>query len=446
MASITKRGNTYRIRVSNGRDSQGQQLFESTTFTPDPARTEKQNQKALEIFTLKFEEQVKSGKYLDGEKLTFAAFSDIWLKEYAGERLAPATLRMYRGLLRDHIIPAIGTVKLSKLQPRTLNQLYNKLLNTPKARGGTLSPASVRRVHSTISTIYSTAVRWNVCLENPCERAEPPKLQRNAGDVKYFTLEEAQLFLSILDRPMVCPRCAHNRKDDAGTVYHVEPYTELQPIQPQFKLFFYMALFLGCRRGELIALQWSDIDFQAQTVSITKSTYPAKGQLITKEPKNKTSIRTVAVPAAILTMLKEQRKAQMQEALRLGTAWEGKISPNDFKQNFIFTQWNGRQMYPSTPYAAFHKIISRYNAALPEGGTPLPLIPLHGLRHTSATLLISQNIDIRTVSGRLGHAQTSTTMNIYAHSLKKMDEAAADTLQSLLVTPLAHVDQMLTKR
>ena len=83
MANITKRGNSYRVRVSNGRDSSGKQLFESATFTPDPARTEKQNQKALEAFVFEFEQKVKSGKYLDGEKLTFKAFSETCITDHA---------------------------------------------------------------------------------------------------------------------------------------------------------------------------------------------------------------------------------------------------------------------------------------------------------------------------------------------------------------------------
>ncbi|CVI73289.1 site-specific tyrosine recombinase XerS [Clostridiales bacterium CHKCI001] len=89
-------------------------------------------------------------------------------------------------------------------------------------------------------------------------------------------------------------------------------------------------------------------------------------------------------------------------------------------------------MYPSTPYAAFKKLIKRYNNTVTDETLKLPNIPLHGLRHTSATLLISQNVDVKTVSGRLGHSQTSTTMDIYAHSLKKMDEVAAETLNNLL--------------
>lgn len=433
MASITKRGNTYRIRVLAARDASGKQIMESTTFTPDPQKTEKQNQKDLEKFVLEFEQKVKNGKYLDGEKVTFEQFSEIWLHDYAEVNLAPSTVQMYKDLLRVHIVPEIGKQKLSRLQPRTLTSLYRKLLQKQREDGkGTLSPTTVKHVHATISTIYNTAVRWNICLENPCDRTEPPR-KSYSQDIKYFTEEQTAIFLNILDKPMVCPRKAHTRIDDTGKPYYVGEYIELQPISTQHKLFFYMALFLGCRRGELIALQWRDIDFEKKTVSITKSTGCVNRQIITKEPKNKTSIREIAIPDVIIRMLKAWQREQKQEAFKLGSSWEGKLKASEYDDNYLFIQWNGTQMHPSTPYHVFRKIISRYNAALPEGEEPLPLIPLHGLRHTSATLLISQNVDVRTVSSRLGHAQTSTTMNIYAHSLKKMDERAADTLENLLI-------------
>ncbi|MEY8355414.1 tyrosine-type recombinase/integrase [Lachnospiraceae bacterium 54-53] len=101
------------------------------------------------------------------------------------------------------------------------------------------------------------------------------------------------------------------------------------------------------------------------------------------------------------------------------------------RQNYLFTQLNGRQMYPSTPYGMFKKIIRWHNEAVTKEEDKLPEIPLHGLRHTSATLLISQNVDIRTVSGRLGHAQASTTTDIYSHFLQKADEAASDPPENL---------------
>jgi integrase len=125
-----------------------------------------------------------------------------------------------------------------------------------------------------------------------------------------------------------------------------------------------------------------------------------------------------------MAIAKEWRKEQMEYRMMLGEKWEG--------DNFLFIQWNGRQMHPDSPYSAFKKLIERYNNSITDESNKLPNIPLHGLRHTSATLLISQNVDIRTVAGRLGHAQTSTTLDIYAHSLKKLDEKASDTLAELL--------------
>ena len=165
-------------------------------------------------------------------------------------------------------------------------------------------------------------------------------------------------------------------------------------------------------------------DFNNHSVSITKSTGIVKKEIITKAPKTKSSIRVVTIPDVVFELLKEYRKEQLKYRLSIGDQWIG--------DNYIFIQWNGKQMYPSTPYAAFKKIIKRYNNAVTDETLKLPNIPLHGLRHTSATLLISQNVDVKTVSGRLGHAQTSTTMDIYAHSLKKMDEVAAETLNNLL--------------
>jgi integrase len=124
-----------------------------------------------------------------------------------------------------------------------------------------------------------------------------------------------------------------------------------------------------------------------------------------------------------MAQVKLYREEQLEYRMNIGSAWED--------GNHLFTQWNGRQMYPSTPYGMFKKIIRWHNESVTKEEYKLPEIPLHGLRHTSATLLISQNVDIRTVSGRLGHAQTSTTTDIYSHFLQKADEAASNTLENL---------------
>lgn len=401
MASIRKRGNSYQITVSNGRRTDGSQIVETATFAPDPKRTEKQNQKALEKFVFEFEEKVKSGKFLDGEKITFQAFSDTWLSDYALQHLEPTTIDIYKKLLRVHIIPAIGNLKLARIQPAHLNKLYNAMLLERKdGREGGYSPTTIKRVHALISSILNTAVKWNVVLENPCERVSPPKQTRDADNIQFFTLEQTGVFLAAVDAALAAGR-----------------------IHTQHKIFFHLALFCGLRRGELVALTWSDFDFNRCTVSITKSTGLVDGKPFTKAPKNKTSVRTVSVPESVMLLVRNYQREQYRLRLSLGSYWKG--------NNYVFIQADGKQMYPSTPYSVFKDVIHRHNQMASDAEL-LPDIPLHGLRHTSATLLISQNVDIRTVSGRLGHAQTSTTMNIYSHQLQSMDEKAAGTLENLL--------------
>ena len=426
MASIRKRGNAYQITVSNGRDASGKQILETATFTPDPSKTDKQNQKALEKFVFEFEEKVKSGKYLDGEKLTFSSFTDIWFEDYGNSHLEENTLQLYRYLLDTHISPEIGHLKLSKILPAHLNKLYNILGHSRKdGKAGGYAPKTIKHIHNTISGIFETAIRWNIVTDNPCNRVEPPKLTPTRDSLKNFTIEQTELFLSLLDKDYQVKYKAHDRIDDTGKPYHVAEYSENKSLPTQFKLFFHMALFCGLRRGELIALEWSDLDFNNNSVNITKSTASVKGKPVTKAPKTQSSIRKISVPSSVMQLAKEYRKEQLQYRLELGALWEG--------DNYIFIQWNGKQMHPDTPYKTFKKIIKRYNDSVMKDEDKLPDIPLHGLRHTSATLLISQNVDVKTVSNRLGHAQTSTTMDIYSHALQKMDEQAATVLDNLLV-------------
>lgn len=125
-----------------------------------------------------------------------------------------------------------------------------------------------------------------------------------------------------------------------------------------------------------------------------------------------------------MEVAREYHKEQLQYRLAIGSQWEG--------ANFIFIQASGKQLYPDTPSKVFSKLIRRHNSNTTDESQKLPEIPLHGLRHTSATLLISQSVDIKIVQNRLGHSQASTTMDIYSHALQKMDEKAADVLDNLL--------------
>ena len=125
--------------------------------------------------------------------------------------------------------------------------------------------------------------------------------------------------------------------------------------------------------------------------------------------------------------MKEYKKEWLEYKLKLGSAWEG-------EDDFLLIQFTGRLMHPSTLYHTFQKIISYYNSTVTDESKKLPSIPLHGLRHTSATLLVANKIDIPTVSKRLGHAQKSTTMNLYVHALEEADEVASSKMEQLFFT------------
>lgn len=428
MASISQKGSSFLVRVYV--KETGKTV--GATFKPDPAKTQRQNRKDLELFAAEFERKVCNGLYLDGEKITFKEFAETWLKDYCEPDLEESTTEMYRQLLYRHIIPEIGGYTLSAVQPRTLNQLYRKLSKKKKADGsGTLSPTTVKRCKAIISSMYHTAMKWDVCDSDPTKRSDLPRSDK-VDKVEYFTDEQAIRFLEALEKPQACIRKAHDRIDDTGKKYHVDSYIELQPVNPQYRLFFNMAIFCGCRRGELIALTWKDIDFTKKKIHIIKNTTIVGSKIVTTTPKTHSGIRTVSMPDVVSNMLMDWKTQEKEKMLALGTAWKGKRG-KDFDENWVFIRDDGGQMYPSSPTGAFRKLIKRYNDNLPEGEEPLPYITLHGLRHTSATLSIAQGTDIRTVSARLGHAQTSTTLNIYSHAIESKDAEAAKMLENLLI-------------
>lgn len=421
MASIRKRGNTYQITVSNGRDSSGHQILETTTFRPDPNKTDKQNQKALEKFVIEFEDKVKSGKYLSGEKMTYKEYSELWLKDYAYKQMEKTSIERCESALNNQILPAIGHLKLARIQPLHIQEFYDNLQQNGYVKNGQhkeYKSSTIKRIHQIVSSSLNIAVQWQLIESNPCNRIKPPKSTRNPATLKHFTIEQAQAFLDFLEEDYIISSGGRQKKDGSPSDRHQEVHS----VPLQHKVLFHLALFGGFRLGELIALTWDDIHFAQNTVSVTKSTARTKDGMITKTPKTLSSIRTVSLPDTTMKLLRKHKMEQAKYRLSLGSAWKG--------DNYLFIQEDGKQMDLSTPNHTFTKIIKRYNATKADC-EPLPRITFHGLRHTSATLLIAQNIDVRTVSNRLGHAECSTTMNIYAHALQKRDEQAADSLNAL---------------
>ncbi len=433
MASIRKRGNSYQITVSCGRDSQDRKIIRQTTYRPElytakgHPKSESTIMKEVNTYAADFEKRVYSGQYTDGENLTFERYSLKYLSEYAEVYQAPTTLESTRRYVKM-FVHDFGYMGLSALNPLFLQEYVNTMQSTPKSpdKPDLPSHGTVKRRMAVLSAMLSQAVRWNLIQSNPMDRVQiKSKSSLQQEKTMCFNQQQAETFLHILDTPLYYQYGSRTRADKSGKVYQIQEYQSAHKIQSQLKLFFYFAMFTGCRRGELIALTWGDIDFEKATVSITKSTCRAGGQVITKATKTKGSVREITVPAAVMTLTRQWRAEQKRYRLSIGSKWCG--------DDYVFIQWDGSQMGLETPYQAFRRIINNYNMQQEREEEKLPLIPLHGLRHTAATLLISQGVDIRTVSGRLGHANTSTTLNVYAEYLKELDRTASDKLESLLL-------------
>lgn len=431
-----KRGITYKVTVSNGYDYKGKKIRKTATFTPDPNRTEKQNRKALNDFAYEFEKAVRNGTYYDGEGITIAEFAQKWFKEYVCQHLEPKTTASYKDNFNAYILPHIGHMKLSKVRPLQIQELWTKLQNENVRRDGKpggLSGTTVRKCHAALSKMFSCAVQWQLVSENPCAKIAAPKNDTAERD-NYFTPEQAVIFLDTLDRGYTVKYRGRKRKDSTGKEYAVKGYTETKQVPLQFRVFYNIALFGGLRCEEILGLTWDSIDYSNNAIAIYQAVSYVERQTRTKTAKNRTSQRTITLPETVMRLIAQLQEEQKRKTEELGTYWNN-------PEGYLFTQDTGKLMFYSTPYAKFKSILKRHNDRVRQSeelteeekaALLLPDITLHGLRHTSATLLISQNLDIRTVSSRLGHAQTSTTMNIYAHALKAQDRKAAIALENML--------------
>lgn len=379
MPTITKRNNTYRIRVSCGYDTGGKQIVRSCTWTPSPGMTARQAEKELAKVAAAFEAKVQNGDYIEASNLRLADFCDQYL-EMSKNTLAPTTLHLYEYLVREVIKPTLGHMRLADIKPVHVQRFINTLSDSK------LSPSTVRRYFTAFKAIMAKAYKLELIDRNPSETARLDLPPTNTPEIEIFTREEAAHMLSCL---------------------------ESEPLK--FKVLVHLALVTGARRGELVALKWDCVDLKRGTVCIRQSNYKLKGEAIkSKQPKTRSSVRDVAIPAYLVELLRDFRAEQISEQLRLGDAWH--------EHGYLFCQWNGEPMNPNTPTDYFADFLKRNG---------MPHRKFHALRHTSATLLLTGGTNIKTVAARLGHTQLSTT-NRYVHALRDADEAAAEMFADLI--------------
>lgn len=435
MANIRERNGSYQISVSLGRDHNGKQIFERCTYKPT-AKTPRKIDQEVRLFADQFEKQVKEGKYLSGEKLTFQKVCEMWEDSEDAAALTKNVLIGYKAILKNHAIPNIGSMKIAKIRVPHIESIYKNLKDEGRA------PATIRRIHTAINSVFKYALRCDIVQENICDRVRLPKasttLKKEKEELRYFTLDQAKTFLNFLGEGYEVEIHGHDRRlKGSGNNYSVKDYTTQHQIPTQYKVYFNLAILGGFRRGELIALTWKDIDFTEKTISINKSASKVskkEGGQVIKETKTKASNRTIKMPDQCFDLLQRWKVEEKELSFILGSKWEG-YRGKDFDKNHVFIQLdNGQMMNLDTPSHKFKRIIELYNSSCNNEEDKLPMIRLHDLRHTSATLLISAKEDIETISHRLGHSKASVTMDVYGHWMKETDEKAADTMGKLFAS------------
>lgn len=388
MASIQERRDktgkliSYSIRVHKGRDADGNQLKPwTTTFSVEPTWTEKSARKKAEAFAATFEKECREGTRSDTRQMfsTYCGYC-IDLKEERG--MKHSTAARYRELA-ERINAYMGHMKLKDIRPDTLNTLYSELGKPGQNQktGGPLSAKTIVEHHRLIHSVLKQAVMEGLIPTNPADRVVPPKAERK--EVNYFQPEEVERIRDALDG---------------------------EPIK--WKTLTHLFLITGARRGEILGIKWADCDFDRNTIHICRNVQYSKDRgIYIDTTKTKTSDRTVSVPPETMQLLRHYKAWQGEERMRLGAYYES--------QDFLFTQENGHPMHPDSVTDWMAKFAKRHD---------LPHINPHAFRHTMASVLYFRGADSVSISKRLGHAQVSTTANIYAHVIAKADEKNAEIL------------------
>ena len=390
--SIEKRGkNSYRLICTNGYDLEGNIIRHTKTIHG--------TKKDAEVELAKFVTDVQNGLVINGKSLKFSEFTEIWKRDYGSKELAPSTYKRYCRMLETRLLPYFGHFYINKIRPIDIMQFYDLLerdtqLVRKKNNNGkkTLKPLSGKTIlehHRLLRAMLHRAVYWQMIVTNPAERVQPPKAKK--------------------------PK--RRSYDDEQTKILLENLEQLSVEDTKYKVAIILTVFTGVRLGELMGLEWQDVDFKNGIICINHSSqYLSDMGIFTKVPKTESSIREIAIPEFIISLLEEYKLWYEEQKSFYGELWTN--------SNRLFVQADGKPMHPSTISKWFVKYVSTIG---------LPVINFHGLRHTNASLLVAQNIDIAIISARLGHAQVSTTLNFYVHPLLSHNRKAGYALENLLL-------------
>ena len=321
---------------------------------------------------------VDAKTYIEPQKMPLREWLDIWITEYCGA-IKPGTVKIYQDNCKNHIVPALGAVKLAELQPHDVQRFINDL-----ARAKHLAPKTIRNIHGTLSKALSEAVRIRYIVMNPASHCIMPRIRKS--EIMPFEAEEIRRFtIAIKDSP--------------------------------FEAFFFLALNTGMRLSELLGLQWRCVDFRKGTIRVDKQLLIDRGHTGRRLGETKNSLsRTFKAAPAVMDCLLEVQRAQKAQKLRAGSAWDNALE-------LVFTDPLGRSI-------AHNTIENHFRAALRKA--EITNHRFHDLRHTYATEALRAGIDAKSISEMLGHQSVAFTLDVYAGFTEAMQEDAALRIQALI--------------
>lgn len=337
---------------------------------------------AQKVLTEKLHE-MQTGTYVEPAKETVGEYLTRWLEDKRAQ-IRPSTYRVYEWLLRVHIRPGIGSVELSKLRPQHLQRLYTTLLSGESGKRP-ISARTVLHIHLVIHEALERAVRWGLVGRNVADAVDPPRPEQYRGGV--WTPEEAGRFLR-----------------------------RAQEDEPRWYVAFVLAIMTGMRKGEILALRWRDIDFDHGIARVNQTAYPAPGGgVYFQEPKTDRSRRAVALSPETVQALLGHRDMQKKDREFYG----GEYQDHDL----IVCRDDGRPMPARSLDHIFERLVKRAG---------VPRIRFHDIRHTHASLLLSQGVHPKIVSERLGHSTVNITMDLYSHILPGIQEQVAAQVDEII--------------
>lgn len=321
--------------------------------------------------------------------MKFIELATLWKdNSLRRKNIEQRTKEEYWDILNHRVFPAIGDIPVSNLDGFVLDELVTTLMDKGYC---------TRTISNTICVvrlILKYAYRKGLIESNPLSKMDDLPRNKKEDCIHYFTPAQCKLFLAELDNRNIV-----------------------------YKTMFYVLIYGGLRRGEVCVLRWSDVDFSNGTIHIRRAVSHTHDGLVIKTPKTAAGNRTISLPAACFELLEKLKEMDKSLGIDLAQGQDGYVFKEAKKGN--------RFVPPQQLTVEFKRIIKIHNrkSAVAE---QLPNIRLHDLRHTSATLLISQNVDVETVARRLGHANPSITLNVYAHPTMEGDYRASKVMEEVL--------------